>query len=87
MDVAHSPDSTVVVLAGIAFAYSITVLQPLNLEPTSINILLAGSIAICAMILPGISGIFEIHFLMRTGQKMRTDGMSSNRYERATFRS
>ena len=59
MDAAQSPDSTVVVLAGIAFAYSIIVLLPLNLEPTSINILLAGSIAICAMILPGISGSFE----------------------------
>jgi len=51
------------VLAGIGFAYSITVLQPLNLEPTSINILLAGSIAICAMILPGISGSFILLML------------------------
>ncbi|MFT7681632.1 MAG: putative membrane protein [Moritella dasanensis] len=53
----------VAVLAGIGFAYSITVLQPLNLEPTSINILLAGSIAICAMILPGISGSFILLML------------------------
>ncbi|PKH06089.1 DUF368 domain-containing protein [Moritella sp. Urea-trap-13] len=53
----------VAVLAGISFAYSITVLQPLNLEPTSINILLAGSIAICAMILPGISGSFILLML------------------------
>ncbi|QFI37312.1 DUF368 domain-containing protein [Moritella marina ATCC 15381] len=51
------------VIAGIGFAYSITVLQPLNLEPTSINILLAGSIAICAMILPGISGSFILLML------------------------
>lgn len=43
---------------GVAFAYSITVLNPLQLEPTSINVLLAGGIAICAMILPGISGSF-----------------------------
>ncbi len=43
---------------GIAFAYSITVLKPLHLEPTSINVLIAGAIAICAMILPGISGSF-----------------------------
>ncbi|MGD8172105.1 DUF368 domain-containing protein [Vibrio sp. TRT 21S02] len=43
---------------GIAFAYSITVLKPLQLEPTTFNIILAGSIAICAMILPGISGSF-----------------------------
>lgn len=53
----------VAVIAGIAFAYSITVLQPLNLEPTSLNILLAGSIAICAMILPGISGSFILLML------------------------
>ncbi|CAM3102021.1 DUF368 domain-containing protein [Moritella viscosa] len=53
----------IAVIAGIGFAYSITVLQPLNLEPTSINILLAGSIAICAMILPGISGSFILLML------------------------
>ncbi|EGR2795307.1 DUF368 domain-containing protein [Vibrio navarrensis] len=45
-------------LLGIVFAYSITVLKPLHLEPTSLNVLLAGAIAICAMILPGISGSF-----------------------------
>lgn len=45
-------------LFGIVFAYSITVLKPLHLEPTSLNVLLAGAIAICAMILPGISGSF-----------------------------
>ncbi|TFH90099.1 DUF368 domain-containing protein [Vibrio ouci] len=48
----------VFLLLGIGFAYSITVLNPLQLEPTSINVLLAGGIAICAMILPGISGSF-----------------------------
>lgn len=45
-------------LFGIVFAYSITVLKPLHLEPTSLNVLLSGAIAICAMILPGISGSF-----------------------------
>ena len=45
-------------LLGVAFAYSITVLKPLQMEPTSINLLIAGAIAICAMILPGISGSF-----------------------------
>jgi len=53
----------IAVLGGIGFAYSITVLQPLNLEPTSLNILMAGSIAICAMILPGISGSFILLML------------------------
>lgn len=48
----------VYLLIGVAFAYSITILKPLNLEPTSINIIIAGAIAICAMILPGISGSF-----------------------------
>ncbi|MEZ8104779.1 DUF368 domain-containing protein [Vibrio cortegadensis] len=45
-------------LLGVIFAYSITVISPLQLEPTSLNVLLAGAIAICAMILPGISGSF-----------------------------
>ncbi|CAM3631308.1 hypothetical protein VA7868_03804 [Vibrio aerogenes CECT 7868] len=45
-------------IAGILLAYSITILQPLHLEPTSLNIMLAGAVAICAMILPGISGSF-----------------------------
>ncbi|MGF1697007.1 DUF368 domain-containing protein [Vibrio lamellibrachiae] len=48
----------VFMLLGVAFAYSITVLHPLQLEVTNFNILLAGAIAICAMILPGISGSF-----------------------------
>lgn len=45
-------------LIGIGIAYLITVLKPLNLEPTMINVAFAGAIAICAMILPGISGSF-----------------------------
>ncbi len=48
---------------GITAAYAITVLQPLALEPTSINIICAGAIAICAMILPGISGSFILLLL------------------------
>lgn len=43
---------------GIAVAYSITVLQPLHLTATPTHIIFAGAIAICAMILPGISGSF-----------------------------
>ncbi|EGQ9170081.1 DUF368 domain-containing protein [Vibrio cholerae] len=45
-------------IAGAIFAYGITVLKPLHLEPTYINVLISGAIAICAMILPGISGSF-----------------------------
>ncbi|GAK21248.1 LOW QUALITY PROTEIN: membrane protein [Vibrio sp. JCM 19052] len=48
----------VALLIGIGFATSITVLKPLHMEPTAINTILAGAIAICAMILPGISGSF-----------------------------
>ncbi len=48
----------VFLLLGVAFAYSITVLSPLQMEPTYLNVILAGAIAICAMILPGISGSF-----------------------------
>lgn len=39
-------------LLGVGFAFVITVLKPLDLEPTSINFLICGAIAICAMILP-----------------------------------
>lgn len=53
----------VFLLLGMAFAYSITVLQPLQMDPTSVNIILAGAIAICAMILPGISGSFILLLL------------------------
>ncbi|CAH0528684.1 hypothetical protein VHP8226_02710 [Vibrio hippocampi] len=45
-------------LLGVIFAYSITILSPLQMDPTSFNIVIAGAIAICAMILPGISGSF-----------------------------
>ncbi len=53
----------ITLLAGIAFAYSITVLKPLHMEPTMLNTIIAGSIAICAMILPGISGSFILLLL------------------------
>ncbi|MGR5266575.1 DUF368 domain-containing protein [Vibrio astriarenae] len=50
-------------LFGVGFAFVITVLKPLDLEPTSINFLICGAIAICAMILPGISGSFILLLL------------------------
>ena len=62
--IAHwGPSRIIAVIAGAIFAYGITVLHPLTLEPTYFNILLAGSIAICAMILPGISGSFILLLL------------------------
>ncbi len=48
---------------GAVAAYSITVLSPAEVEATSISLFLAGSIAICAMILPGISGSFILLLL------------------------
>ncbi|WP_428772553.1 DUF368 domain-containing protein [Vibrio sp.] len=51
-------DRALFLLLGVAAAYSITVLNPLEMTPSGINVLFAGSIAICAMILPGISGSF-----------------------------
>lgn len=50
-------------LAGIAFAYWITVASPVQWEATQLNLFLAGAIAICAMILPGISGSFILVLL------------------------
>jgi putative membrane protein len=44
--------------SGVLFAYMITVQSPGNLEPTLPAVFMAGMIAICAMILPGISGSF-----------------------------
>lgn len=62
--VQHRSLNRLVFLAlGVGFAYSITVLQPLQLEPTHLNVFLAGTIAICAMILPGISGSFILLLL------------------------
>ncbi|MCM0148842.1 DUF368 domain-containing protein [Photobacterium galatheae] len=57
------PTRLLSLLLGVAFAYGITVLHPIDMSPTSINVVLAGSIAICAMILPGISGSFILLLL------------------------
>lgn len=48
---------------GAVFAYLITVAAPLQLSPTPLMIFVAGAIAICAMILPGISGSFILLLL------------------------
>ncbi len=50
--------SVVALIAGIILAYMVNVLTPGNLSPEPLTLFLAGSIAICAMILPGISGSF-----------------------------
>lgn len=48
---------------GAAFAYWITVAAPMQWGTNSLSIFFAGSIAICAMILPGISGSFILLLL------------------------
>jgi putative membrane protein len=50
-------------ILGVFFAYAITVLHPIHMEATLLNMLIAGAIAICAMILPGISGSFILLLL------------------------
>ncbi len=50
-------------LLGVAFAYWITVASPLQLGRDPLSLFLAGAIAICAMILPGISGSFILVLL------------------------
>lgn len=50
-------------IAGIIIAYFITVITPAEANTTYWFIFLSGSIAICAMILPGISGSFILVLL------------------------
>lgn len=45
-------------LLGAIFSGFISIASPSSIEPNYLNIFCAGSIAICAMILPGISGSF-----------------------------
>ena len=50
--------SVIAMLVGVAVAYTITVISPASTPETWWFIILSGAIAICAMILPGISGAF-----------------------------
>jgi len=50
-------------IAGIVIAYYITVISPTEGNTSWINIFFSGMIAICAMILPGISGSFILVLL------------------------
>lgn len=45
---------------GVAFAYYITVASPVSISLTSFNVFFAGMFAICAMLLPGLSGSFML---------------------------
>jgi putative membrane protein len=50
-------------IAGIVIAYFITIITPAEANTTTWFIFLSGAIAICAMILPGISGSFILVLL------------------------
>tara|TARA_R110000772_G_scaffold83005_3_gene175755 strand:- start:11508 stop:12410 length:903 start_codon:yes stop_codon:yes gene_type:complete len=50
-------------LMGTLAAYLITMIPPSAIEPTNLFIFLSGMLAICAMILPGISGSFILLLL------------------------
>lgn len=50
-------------IGGAIFAYFITIATPISLEFNLFTVFIAGSIAICAMILPGISGSFILLLL------------------------
>jgi putative membrane protein len=50
-------------LVGAASAYFITTISPTSIESTPLIVFISGMIAICAMILPGISGSFLLLLL------------------------
>ena len=50
-------------IVGIAIAYSITVISPAEANTSYLFVFISGMIAICAMILPGISGSFILVLL------------------------
>lgn len=47
-------------LVGLAFAYYITVASPIFISLSTVNVFFAGMFAICAMLLPGLSGSFML---------------------------
>ncbi|WP_120995605.1 DUF368 domain-containing protein [Stutzerimonas urumqiensis] len=63
-DVSHwGPSRLVAFVAGVAIAYWVTVAAPMQWSDSAWSLFLAGAIAICAMILPGISGSFILVLL------------------------
>ncbi|RLT92622.1 DUF368 domain-containing protein [Ketobacter sp.] len=53
-----TPATVVALVAGAAIAFVITLVSPQQLPLNAVTLFVAGSIAICAMVLPGISGSF-----------------------------
>lgn len=58
-----NPATVMVMLASCAVAYGITTLPPLGSNDGLIFLFFAGALAICAMILPGVSGAFILVLL------------------------
>lgn len=58
-----SAGTVLLLLAGTAVAYYISTLPPLNTSVNLFFLFLSGALAICAMILPGISGAFILVLL------------------------
>ena len=56
-------NSIAALVAGIGFAYTLTILPPAQTPDNLFVIFLSGTIAICAMVLPGISGVFILLLL------------------------
>ncbi len=50
-------------ILGTLVAYLVTSIAPVSVEPTALMVFISGAIAICAMILPGISGSFILLLL------------------------
>ncbi len=55
--------NVVLFFVGVAVAWGITMLNPIAMEATYLNIFIGACIAICAMVLPGISGSFILLLL------------------------
>ena len=60
---AWSASTVTAAIAGVVTAYLITIISPAEANSTPFFIFLSGAIAICAMILPGISGSFILVLL------------------------
>ncbi|WP_019677600.1 DUF368 domain-containing protein [Arsukibacterium perlucidum] len=61
--VSWSAARLLLLVLGIVFAVAVGMLAPVQLQPAPYMFFLAGAIAICAMILPGISGSFILLIL------------------------
>jgi putative membrane protein len=67
-----SPAAAALAVAGTALAYWITGLQSAVIEPSYPYVFFCGAVAICAMILPGISGAY---ILLLLGMYLHVTGM------------